>query len=140
MTPQKICFLIDDDQDDQEIFNIALQQVEVPLTCVVASDCAEAIRRLSIENSFSPDYIFLDLNMPRMNGKECLKEIKKQAHLKHIPVIMYSTSLKTSDIEETKKLGAIEFITKPANVNTLAHVLNSFFKSNNISNNISMVK
>ena len=126
----KICFLIDDDQDDQEIFSMALQKVDVPIVCVVASDCGEAIKKLSKDTSFNPDYIFLDLNMPRMNGKECLKEIKKHAHLKDIPVVMYSTSLKTSDIEETKKLGAIEFITKPSSIPTLTRVLNNFFKTN----------
>jgi CheY-like chemotaxis protein len=126
VTP-KICFLVDDDQDDQEIFTMALEELDLPVKCVIASDCSEAISKLSKDRTFNPDYIFLDINMPKMNGKECLKEIKKHAHLKHIPVIMYSTSLKPSDVSETRKLGAVGFITKPNKVSELAIVLNSFF-------------
>jgi CheY-like chemotaxis protein len=125
----KICFLVDDDQDDQEIFTMALREIDLPVQCVIANDCSEAISKLRKDTTFHPDYIFLDINMPKMNGKECLREIKKEAHLQHIPVVMYSTSLKPSDIIETRKLGAIGFITKPNKVSDLAVVLSNFFQS-----------
>jgi DNA-binding response OmpR family regulator len=125
----KICFLIDDDQDDQEIFNLALQHIEQPVTCITANDCGEALKKLEKENKFLPDFIFLDLNMPRMNGKTCLQEIKKRAHLKNIPVVMYSTSLNQRDIVETREFGASTYIIKPSNVAELATALNLFFSS-----------
>lgn len=128
-TPPKVCFLIDDDVDDQEIFSMALEYLNMPVTCVTASDCGEALNKLRNDKSFLPDYIFLDLNMPKMNGKQCLREIKKQAHLKHIPVIMYSTSLTHNDIVETKDIGASTYIIKPSNISELASVLKLFFNT-----------
>jgi CheY-like chemotaxis protein len=125
----KICFLIDDDQDDQEIFTMALREAELPVTCVVANDCSEALTKLSTANAFLPDYIFIDLNMPRMNGKECLREIRKQAHLKHIPVVMYSTTLTQRDIAETRQIGATTYIIKPSKISELATTLNIFFNT-----------
>jgi DNA-binding response OmpR family regulator len=125
----KICFLIDDDQDDQEIFTMALKETELPVTCVVAHDCSEALKKLSRGSAFIPDYIFIDLNMPRINGKECLREIRKQAHLKHVPIVMYSTSLNQRDIAETRQIGATTYIIKPSKISELASILNMFFST-----------
>lgn len=130
---QKVCFLIDDDVDDQEIFSMALKYVDLPVTCITADDCGEALKKLAQDTSFIPDYIFLDLNMPKMNGKQCLKEIKKQAHLKHIPVIMYTTSLNQRDIAETKEIGASTYIIKPSNISELASVLKLLFNTSSPS-------
>ena len=76
-----------------------------------------------------PDYIFLDLNMALMDGKECLKKIREQNHLKSIPVIIFSTSSSQKDKEETQKLGANAFITKPPLVSTLAEKLSDVFSN-----------
>lgn len=122
----KICLLVDDDDDDKEIFCLALEQIDPTITCHTASDGREALRILS-NKSVLPDYIFLDLNMPQMDGKECLKEIKKQAPLNHIPVIIFSTSSAQKDMDETKKLGATSFITKPPLVSELAKKLTEVF-------------
>ncbi|MGV3560218.1 response regulator [Larkinella arboricola] len=113
------CFLIDDDEDDQELFTLALKKVDPSLTCVVADDCGEALKKLRQEENFWPQYIFLDLNMPRMHGKQCLIELKKIARIKHIPIIIYSTSSEPKDIQETKALGAADFLTKPPLISTL---------------------
>jgi CheY-like chemotaxis protein len=123
---------VDDDLDDQEIFSLALMDVGLPVTCITASDCAEAINLLREENDFVPDYIFLDVNMPKMNGMECLREIKKLAHVRNIPVVMYSTTLKQSDIIETRRLGATGFITKPSNIRDLTRLLNDFFQRTSV--------
>lgn len=122
-----ICLLIDDDMDDQEIFALALEEVDDSYACVTASSAQDALEKLRDKRNPVPDYIFLDLNMPRMNGKECLTEIKKFEHLRHIPVVIYSTSSMKHDILETKKLGAFDFITKPFNMNDLVKVLHEFF-------------
>lgn len=129
----KVCLLIDDDPDDQEIFSLALEKVTPRVTCEIASDCQEALAMLAPERGFIPDCIFLDLNMPRMNGKQCLKEIRRRPHLKSVPVIMYSTSLVDSDIYELRELGAMDFLTKPNNISTLSRVLGNFFNTNKLS-------
>ncbi|HXL57699.1 MAG TPA: response regulator [Chitinophagaceae bacterium] len=106
-------FLADDDADDQELFKEALSEIDKSIRCLTASSGEEALNKLKTDLKQLPDYIFLDLNMPRMNGLECLVEIKKTNTLKHIPVIIYSTSSAEKDVEETRKLGADYFITKP---------------------------
>jgi CheY-like chemotaxis protein len=125
---KKICFLIDDDADDQEIFSLALNQINDEFECQVASNGLEGLQQLRKSKTL-PDYIFLDLNMPKMNGKECLKEIKKNDRLKAVPVIIYSTSSSTMDMADTKALGATAFITKPFSLTELTETLSSFFET-----------
>ena len=60
-----------------------------------------------------PLLVVTDVDMPRLNGKQCLVELKKEAHLRDIPVIIYSTSSEKRDIDETARLGAAHFLTKP---------------------------
>ena len=126
MKKNSTVFLVDDDMDDQEIFALALAEVDNSIACVMAKNGMDALTQLR-ESRFRPDCIFLDLNMPRMNGKQCLKEIKSHADLTMIPVIIYSTSSETRDIEETKALGAMAFIIKPPRiqelVDSLHHIL-----------------
>ena len=132
MTPKsntiRKCLLVDDDEDDREIFCLALNQVDPAIDCLTAADGLEALSILK-EKAFVPDYIFLDLNMPRMDGKECLREIRKQKDLAHIPVIMFSTSSADKEKEETKRLGASSFIVKPSLVSILAENLHQIFKN-----------
>src|SRR6266487_683666 len=95
--------LADDDADDQQLFKEALNEIDKSIRCLTASSGEEALNKLKTDLKQLPDYIFLDLNMPRMNGLECLVEIKKTNTLKHIPVIIYSTSSAEKDVEETRK-------------------------------------
>lgn len=119
MQEKIICFLIDDDHEDQEIFSLALNAIDEDIDCVTASDGVDALNKLRKERGFTPHFIFLDLNMVRMNGRECLKEIKKIPHLNDIPVIIYSTSSAQKDITETKLLGATDYIVKPPSISIL---------------------
>jgi DNA-binding response OmpR family regulator len=128
MTHRRICLLIDDDADDQEIFILAMAEVSKDFQCIVASSGGEALTMMTGDTGLLPDYIFLDLNMPRMNGKECLIEIKKNKRLRNVPVIMYTTSSSLSDKTETRNLGASEFITKPHSIVKLTDVLCAFFR------------
>jgi CheY-like chemotaxis protein len=128
MNRGKTCFLIDDDADDQEIFTLVLKSVNPAITCITANDGFEAVTRLTEEKTFNPDYIFLDLNMPRMDGKECLREIKKIDRLKGIPVIIYSTSSEQKDILETRALGASDYLEKQSSIMELRSRLACFFK------------
>jgi DNA-binding response OmpR family regulator len=79
-----------------------------------------------------PEYIFLDLNMPRMNGKQCLAEIKRIKKLSDVPVIIYSTSKLESDITETRKLGATYYMTKPNLFTELRDAISGLLVDNEI--------
>jgi len=116
-------FLVDDDTDDTLIFREVLQEVNPSIHLISAVNGQEALNVLKLKNDSLPDIIFLDLNMPCMGGKECLAELKKDEVLRHIPVIMYTTSSQSKDIEETMLKGAICFITKPTNVKELKNIL-----------------
>jgi len=118
--------LIDDDIDDQEIFCDALAQVAQKVTCTALSNAKDALRQLE-EKVITPDAIFLDLNMPIMNGEEFLKRIKMNQELEKIPVIIFSTSANPSTIAATLKMGAIDFITKPSSYNALVQILTPIF-------------
>jgi CheY-like chemotaxis protein len=118
--------LIDDDLDDQDIFNSALARVSTAVKCISMTNAKEALHRLE-KNEFVPDAIFLDLNMPIMTGEQFLKEIKEINHLCTIPVIIFSTTSNPSTIETTKRLGASAFITKPNSFEELVRILTPIF-------------
>jgi CheY-like chemotaxis protein len=120
-----ICFLIEDDEDDQEIFSMAIKNLQKQIKVIFASDGTEALEKLV--KSDPPDYIFLDLNMPRMNGRQFLIEVKKHEKLRNIPVVIYSTSSEERDRSETQTLGASAFITKPPYLSELIRTLDAFF-------------
>ncbi|MCW3072722.1 MAG: response regulator [Bacteroidetes bacterium] len=120
------CFLIDDDIDDQKIFSIIAEEIDNSISCLFASDGVDALEKLS-GGSYLPDLIFLDVNMPRMDGIECLRKIKATKHLGHIPVFMYSTTADPDTVNLAKKLGARDFIVKPNNITELANLLADIF-------------
>lgn len=115
--PLNYVMLIDDDEDDREIFLTVIKENASSVVCNVAKNGREALDKLTQE-FIKPDLIFLDLNMPRMNGREFLTEIKKFDGLREIPVIILSTSADNETISETRKLGARHFISKPDKFST----------------------
>lgn len=120
--PYRNLLLIDDDEDDQEIFITAAKEVSGSVVCNTFVDASKALERLIIRE-INPDVIFLDLNMPVMNGQQFLVEIKKNTLLKHIPIIIFSTSARLETIGKTKELGATGFITKPQRYDQLVDIL-----------------
>jgi CheY-like chemotaxis protein len=125
----KQCLLIDDDLDDQEIFLMALHEADKDVHCVVANDGIEALKKLGEDTSFIPDFIFLDINMPRMNGMQCLEKIKKLSHLANVKIIMFSTSADRKMISKSMELGATEFLLKPSAIGLLIDTLNKILES-----------
>lgn len=119
MNKFKSFFIADDDPDDLDFFIEAVKEVDPSIECHTARDGEEALLKLKKTLEVLPDIIFLDLNMPRINGKQCLIEIKKTKWLSEIPVIIYTTSSMQKDKEETNKLGASYFLTKPSDFKDL---------------------
>lgn len=118
----KNLLLIDDDEDDQELFIEAAKEVSQDINITVLPDAATALEKLS-NKSVAADVIFSDLNMPRMNGQQFLLEIKRRPALKDIPVIIFSTSSHSHTIQLVKDFGAHDFITKPGLFNELVTTL-----------------
>ena len=110
--------IIDDDRDDCDFFCEAVTKVDPLVQCIVAINGEDALMQLRGLNTL-PDFLFLDLNMPRMDGRQCLIELKKDFRLKDIPVIIFTTSSSQRDIDDTKKLGAAYFLTKPSDFHSL---------------------
>jgi CheY-like chemotaxis protein len=122
--------IVDDDADDKELFMEVIQEINSEIRLLSAADGQEALKVLEQAEQL-PDFIFLDLNMPRMDGKECLKRIKSNERLKDIAVIIYSTSKLASDIEETQKLGATFFLTKPTKIEVMMATISFIIQPNN---------
>jgi CheY-like chemotaxis protein len=125
------CFLVDDDEDDREIFTIALKDLGSQISCTLAVDGMDALEKLRGAVAL-PDFIFLDLNMPRMDGKECIQEIKKDRRLWEIPVVIYSTSSNARDRADAERLGAAHFFTKPPSISALAKALGDIFSNKSL--------
>jgi len=126
MTGPNRIMLIDDDPDDQLFFRDAIQAIRPGLNCELASTCQEAFRQL--EKPPPPDFIFMDLNMPVMNGFDCLAYLKNQKNYKDIPIVIFTTSKNPNDIDRTKKLGARWFMTKPDDFKVLCKKLNQIIQ------------
>jgi CheY-like chemotaxis protein len=123
MKAARTFLLIDDDTDDRELFTEALAAVNPAVDCDLAMDGEEAFLQLASRRIKEPDVIFLDINLPVMNGWQFLQKLKTYDGLKHIPVIMYSTSSEQSDRETANSLGASCFLTKPHTYGHLKRLL-----------------
>ncbi|MDP5202314.1 response regulator [Flavobacterium sp. DG2-3] len=125
---KKIILLADDDRDDTEMFCEALADIDENIICHCAENGDKALKMLKNEDKI-PGVVFLDLNMPILNGWECLKELKADERYKEIPVIMISTSSHKNDMDTAANLGAVCYFVKPNNFNDLKQVL-QFITSN----------
>lgn len=119
--------LIDDDIEDQEIFAHALKHLDMDIEFVTANDGVHAIEKINSESELQPYFIFVDVNMPRMNGIECLVEIKKISKIKDVPVYLYSTYADPDTIKKGKSHGAVDLLVKARSMKeletTLARIL-----------------
>jgi CheY-like chemotaxis protein len=125
LTKTKTVLIADDDPDDIEMFVEALQEIDNNICCLSAGNGYEALQLLNIVNAPKPDVIFLDLNMPKLSGKQCLIKLKQQEQFSDIPVIIFTTSKLDDDNEEMRRLGALDFITKPSRFSELVQMLNN---------------
>ena len=114
--------LADDDQDDCFLFKEALADIHFALKISTVHDGDALMKSLKKANEL-PDLLFLDLNMPKKNGIECLTEIKDSVELNRLPVIIYSTSLDHATVKLLYAKGALYYIRKPATFNKLKQVI-----------------
>ena len=115
--------LADDDEDDRLFFTDAFDELKMKTKVQTYNDGVELMNYLMTENAVLPDVLFLDLNMPKKNGIECLHEIKANKRFDDIAIAIYSTSSSEEHIEETFVNGANIYIKKPNDFNTLKKVL-----------------
>ena len=120
--------LVDDDDDDRMIFKSVVNEVSPAIEITEALNGCEAMAVLDNWHPQVPDIIFLDLNMPKMDGYSFLKEIKNKEAFKTIPIAIYTTSMQENDIELTYNGGANIFITKPSDMQELFIILEHIFK------------
>lgn len=117
-----IC-LADDDEDDRLFFMDAFDELKINTKVSTFNDGVALMDFLNHEDSVLPNVLFLDLNMPKKNGVECLLEIKKNERLNDIAIAIYSTSSSEEHIEETFINGANIYIKKPSDFENLKKIL-----------------
>lgn len=134
--------LADDEENDRLLFVDALGELKTKTIINIVNDGVELMEYLSKEENTLPHLLFLDLNMPRKNGIECLKEIRATNKFNDIDIVIFSTSLSEKDIEETLINGANVYINKPNSFDALKQALykvvitaetyqNTFFNKSN---------
>ena len=115
--------LAEDDEDDRLFFTDAFKELKINTIVNTLNNGRELLNYLEHPETILPNIIFLDLNMPILNGMECLKEIKQNNKFNDIAIAIYSTSASDQDVENTFVLGANIYIKKPSNFNELKKIL-----------------
>ena len=116
--------LVDDDADDRTFFCDALGLIDSTIECEIAVDGMDALKKLRTTAQL-PDAIFMDVNMPLMDGRECVEKLRADSRLKHIRVVMLSTSSSLRDVSRFELLGAT-YMVKPSDFNQLVRTLRTF--------------
>lgn len=126
--PVKQLLLIEDDEDDQLFFREAIEELLLPVQLLIARNGIQAIQLLSAVAQL-PDLIIMDINMPAMNGMDCLKRLKTDARLESIPVVVFTTSQNPADAEKAMALGATHFSVKPPTFTLLKKSISGFLQA-----------
>ena len=122
--------LADDDEDDILFFTDAFDELKINTKVNTFKDGEELMNYLNTNEAVMPNVLFLDLNMPKKTGLECLTEIKENDKMSGIAIAIYSTSASEEDIEKTFVLGANIYIKKPADFKKLKKVLSEVVSIN----------
>lgn len=116
--------LADDDEDDCDFFREALGETAIKADLSMVHDGVQLMNYLENNDLKNfPDVVFLDLNMPRKNGIECLTEIKENKKLRSLPIIIFSTSLDSEIVNNLYQKGASYYIRKPGEFSKLKSVI-----------------
>jgi CheY-like chemotaxis protein len=122
--------LADDDEDDRLFFKDAIEELKVKTIVTAVNDGVQLMNYLNTADAQLPHVVFLDLNMPRKDGMQCLKEIRSDVRLKNLSIAIYSTSSSEEDIEETFVRGANIYIKKPNDFGALKKILSEVISLN----------
>ncbi len=127
MTRRREVLLVEDDPEDADLAREAFKRGAPQVQLSAVEDGVQALAYLRREPPFGgadrPDLILLDLNVPRMDGREFLKEIKNDDHIKDIPVLVVTTSDAENDIMRCYKLGANCYLTKPVDIGEFFEII-----------------
>lgn len=127
--------LADDDEDDCAFFKEALDELYIPVKLIAVNDGVELMDfLLNTPSGNLPDILFLDLNMPRKSGLECLTEIKSMDRLKLLPIIIFSTSLDLNIVDLMYENGASYYIQKPGDFYKLKKVIENALTISSVDN------
>jgi CheY-like chemotaxis protein len=127
---QKTVFVIDDDPDDLKFMTDALNRVDSTILCITSQYPQEAMKLLTLEMITIPDFIFIDINMPKITGDACLRQLRTDAKFLKTPIILYSTSMPKEVSEKLLKAGASFTFGKPNTENEYLVVLESIIFGN----------
>lgn len=126
---------VDDDPDDRQLFLEAVKSIDDSIVCATANDGLDGLSWLDSHNL--PDIVFMDINMPLMNGKTCLAEIKSSKKTARLPVIIFTTSNNPVERIECSKIGAAAYVLKPASYAQMKSTLSALFSSPKFSSGAS---
>ena len=126
-----IVLCIDDDPEDTDFFCEALKAIRPDAQCLIANDGLTALKILRSQTQ--PDVIFLDINMPRMSGREVLIQIKKNYKWSQLPIIIYATTIHPPDADSYKMLGAQDVLKKHVTFQDLCAALQVVLKKVSVS-------
>lgn len=123
---RKRLMIADDDPDDRDFFREAVSAISPSAECITAANGEEALQKLREPRNALPDIIFFDINMPRVDGMECLRCVKQDSRLKEIDVVLMSTAPSEDYQAEANRLGALGYIVKPHSIQELIQVLSVY--------------
>lgn len=123
----KNILLIDDDSDDAEIFVEAVNALQKGIECQTAFNASKIFEELKSAEKL-PDLIFVDFNMPALNGDVFIQKLKEEQQLQHIPVILMSTHTEEVMCSLIKEFDSIQYITKPCSFQELVTLLDDVLK------------
>lgn len=133
--PEKYILYAEDDEDDQETLKETLPLVDPELEVIAVNNGLELIQFLDDlpADASTPCLIILDVNMPLWDGIHTLRALKSTDRYKELPVVMFSTSNDTKDIELSLRIGALDFVTKPVRHHEVENIIKRFAEYCNMS-------
>jgi CheY-like chemotaxis protein len=123
-------YLVDDDSEEAELFDEAIDRIDESIEVVWRNDVMAALEDLMGADR-QPDVLFLDLNIPRVSGKQLLQLLRNNKQTKDIPIVIYSTSISKKDIEDTQPYGVKAFVQKPESFSVLVERLRDVLEIDN---------